>query len=311
MASPENIRSQPGWSRWFQSQWLARLELRDVWFLLLVTAGVVWLRSPLYLVFSSSFQDELSQFYSHIALIPFLCLYLLYLQRGTIFTRVEWSPFLGGILMVVGGTASLATKAPTSETIDSLSLVILSFVVMCWGAFLLCYGISAFCAASFGLGLMVFMVPFPSVFLDGIVGFLQRSSADTVEAMFSVLGIQALREGFTFELSNFVIFIEEECSGIRSFFALLITSLVAGYWFLTSGCARAALVAMVVPLAIIKNTFRIVGLSLLANNVDPAFLLDSVLHRHGGIPLFGLSFVVLISITWLLHQLEHRFKSDQ
>ena len=306
MASPENMRSQPCWSRWFRSQWLARLELRDVWFLLLVTAGVVWFRSPLYLVFSSSFQDQLSQFYSHIALIPFLCLYLLYLQRGTIFTRVEWSPFLGGILMVVGGTASLATKVQTSETIDSLSLVILSFVVMCWGAFLLCYGISAFRAASFGLGLMVFMVPFPSAFLDGIVGFLQRSSTEVTALLFSVLHVPVLREGFVFSLSNFAIYVAEECSGLRSFFALAITSLVAGHWFLTSGSAKAALVVVVVPLAIIKNAFRIVGLALLANYVDPTFITDSALHRSGGIPLFLLSLVVLFGIVLILRRWEGR-----
>lgn len=44
--------------------------------------------------------------------------------------------------------------------------------------------------------------------------------------------------------------------------------------------------AVVVPLAILKNAFRIVGLTLLANYVDPAFLMDSALHRYGGIHSF-------------------------
>ena len=67
------------------------------------------------------------------------------------------------------------------------------------------------------------------------------------------------------------------------------------------------LVAIVVPLAIIKNAFRIVGLALLANYVDPSFITDSVLHRSGGIPLFVLSLVFLFSFVWLLRRVEKRF----
>ena len=159
---------------------------------------------------------------------------------------------------------------------------------------------------SFGLGLMVFMVPFPSIFLDAIVSFLQRSSADTVDLLFSVIGVPVLREGFIFKLSNFTILIAEECSGIRSFLSLVIISLVAGYWFLTSVWARAVLVAVVVPLAIVKNAFRIVGLALLANYVDPTYITDSTLHRNGGIPLFLLSLIVLFGVVWFLRRSEHR-----
>ena len=67
------------------------------------------------------------------------------------------------------------------------------------------------------------------------------------------------------------------------------------------------LVAIVIPLAIIKNAFRIVGLSLLANYVDPTFITDSAVHRYGGIPLFGLSLIVLFSLAWLLWRVEKRF----
>jgi exosortase/archaeosortase family protein len=66
------------------------------------------------------------------------------------------------------------------------------------------------------------------------------------------------------------------------------------------------LVAIVIPLAIIKNAFRIVGLALLANYVDPSFITDSVLHRSGGIPFFLLSLVVLFSLAWLVRRFEKK-----
>jgi exosortase len=151
------------------------------------------------------------------------------------------------------------------------------------------------------------MVPLPSFLLDAIVGFLQRSSAEATDLLFSVLGVPVFREGFVFSLSNFTIHVAEECSGIRSALSLFITSLVAGHFFLRSAGTKMGLVAIVVPLAIVKNAFRIVGLALLANYVDPTFITNSSLHRSGGIPLFLVSVVVLLSLTWLLRRLEKRW----
>ncbi len=302
----ENMHPRTCWSPWVRSSWFASCELRDICFLLFVVGNILWFQGPLIFVLASSLDDEYAQHYSHIILIPLLSVYLLYLRRPAIFATVEWSPFLGSILMVAGGAISLCTKDPISETLDSFSATMLSFVMVCWGAFLFCYGIQAFRAASFGLGLMAFMVPFPAFALGVIVSFLQRSSADAVDVLFSTLGIPVVREGFTFKLSNFTIFVAEECSGIRSSLALVITSLVAGYWFLTSVWARVVLMTVVVPLAIIKNAFRIVSLALLANYVDPTYLTDSAVHRTGGIPLFLLSLIVLIGVVWLLRRWESR-----
>ena len=194
---------------WTRLPWPVYLERRDICFLLLVVGNILWFLSPLIFVFTRSLEDEYAQHYSHIILIPLLCAYLLYLQRRAIFATVEWSPFLGSILMVAGGAVLLGTKESISEMLDSFSPTILSFVMISWGAFLFCYGIQAFRAASFGLSFMAFMVPFPSFALDAIVGFLQRSSADAVEFLFSSLGIPVFREGFVFTLSNFTIFVAE------------------------------------------------------------------------------------------------------
>lgn len=307
MAPPETMYPRTEWSPWMRAPWLARFGLRDGCFLFLVTTCIVWYWRPLALVFTGSLYDEHSDHYSHISLIPFLCLYLLHLRRTAIFARVEWSPFLGSMLMAVGGTVSLGTKDPISETLDSCSLAILSFVMMCWGAFLFCYGIPALRAAFFGLSLMAFMVPFPSVVFDAIVDFLQRSSAEATEVLFSALGVPVFREGFVFSLSDFTVYVAEECSGIRSALALFITSLAAGHLFLRSTWGKLGIVSIIIPLAIVKNAIRIVGLALLANYVDPGFITDSALHRNGGIVIFALALVVLFAAVWLLRKVERRF----
>jgi exosortase/archaeosortase family protein len=247
--------------------------------LLLAVSVTAWFWVPLVKLFTLASEDE---HFSHLLLVPILAFYLLFVNRVAILASRRESPFIG-LLVMAGGAVCYWLAAGQHWTQDRLAVEMLAFIVTCWGLFLFCFGGES---------------------------FRKRSSADTVDVLFSTLGIHTVREGFTFELSNFIIFIEGECSGIRSFFALIITSLVAGYWCLESWWARATLVAVVLPLAIIKNAFRIIGLTLLANNLDPAFLIDSALHRNSGIPLFIMSLAILFSLTCLLRQLERRFKHN-
>lgn len=307
MLTPEKAHQKALWSPSIRSQWFRHFGLRDGCFLGLVTASILWFQGPLLLVLTSSQQDEHSQHYSYIPLIPFLCLYLLYVRRSAIFTEVKWNPLAGSILMAMGGAVSFMWAEPASEGLASVSPAMLSFVMICWGAFLVCYGAKAVRAASFELGLLVFMVPFPSFLLGAIVGFLQRSSTEATHLLFAALGVPVFREGFVFSLSNFTIHVAEECSGIRSALSLCIVSLVAGHLVLRSGWAKIGIVSIAVPLAIVKNAVRIVGLALLANYVDPAYITDSLLHRSGGIPLFALSLVVLFALIWALRKIETRF----
>jgi exosortase len=279
------------------------LWIRNGLSLLLLLAAVAWFWQSLVTLFSLTQQQEQ---YSHIVLIPCLSLYVLYLDRKAILASREWSPWIGSLVIGLGAwcywSADAAIFAP-----DQLSMTILALVVMCWGIFVSCFGITLCRKGSFGLLFLLFMVPFPSFLLDAVIGFLQRSSAEATAVLFSVLGIPVFRQGFVFSLSNFSIHVAEECSGIRSALSLFITSLVAGHVFLRSAWTKMGLVAVVVPLAIVKNAFRIVGLSLLANYVDPTFITDSTLHRNGGIPLFLLSLVVLLSLAWLLRRFENKF----
>lgn len=304
---PERVHTRTSWILGSGSQWATSLGLRHVCYFLFVSVAILWFRVPLVFVYAGSLHDEQAQHYSHITLIPFLSLYLVYIRRAAIFAMVEWAPSLGSILMAIGGAVLFVADNPADGQMASLSPAMLSLIMICLGSFLFCYGPKAFRTASFALGLLVFMVPFPTILLNIVVGFLQRSSAEATALLFSVLGVPVFRDGFVFSLSNFAIHVAEECSGIRSALALFIIALVAGHFLLRSLWGKIGLVAIVVPLAIIKNAFRIVGLSLLANYVDPTFITDSVLHRSGGIPLFLLSLVVLLSLVWLLRSFEKRF----
>jgi exosortase len=274
---------------------------------LLVFIGVcAWFLEPLVKLFALASENE--QF-SHVLLIPVLVFYLLFFNRTTILTCPSWSPTLGTLVMAVGsGCYWLA--GGQDGTPGVLTAAVLAFVVTCWGLFLLSYGTRCFQESLFGLAMLLFLVPLPAILLDSAISFLQRGSAEATDVLFSALGVPVFREGFVFSLSDFAIYVAEECSGIRSALALFITSLVAGHLFLRTTWGRLGVVSIVVPLAIVKNAVRIVGLALLANYVDSTFITDSPLHRNGGIPFFALSLAVLFSVVWLIRKLERRFRHD-
>lgn len=270
--------------------------------LLLLFAAVVWFWQALTLLYRLSQEQE---HYSHVVLIPLLSLYSFYQNRKTIFASEEWSPWLGSIMLAVG--ISWSWFAMQDAASGHVTMIASSMVATLWGVFVLCYGVKSCRIYAFGLLVLLWMIPLPPVVLHAIIQFLQQMSAEAADVLFVMLGVPVFREGFTFSLTNFTVHVAEECSGIRSTLSLVITSFVAGHFFLRSLWAKFGIVAFIIPLAILKNAFRIVGLSLLANYVDPTFITDSALHRSGGIPLFLLSLVVLFSLVWLLRKFENRY----
>ena len=278
------------------------VKVRNGLSLLLLLVAIAWYWQPLAALYSLTQEQE---HYSHILLIPWVSLYAFYLNREAILTSREWSPALGLILFGLGAVGYLPGD-PSAQGADHLFMATLAWVVTCWGIFLLCFGVTPCRTYSFGLLFLLCMVPIPTSLLNAIIVFLQRGSVEVTDIVFSLLGVPVFRDGFVFGLPNLTIHVADECSGIRSALSLSITSIVAGHFFLRSVWGRLGIVAIVIPLAIIKNAFRIVGLSVLANYVDPRFITGSVLHRTGGIPLFVLSVAILLSLVWLLRRYEQR-----
>lgn len=269
-------------------------------FLLCIT--LAWFWQPLVALYSMT-QEQPYSHYSHIPLIPLVSAYVFYLNRKAIFTSSEWSPFLGMILLGLGVIGYWRADPVTFGT-DYLSLMMLALVVATWGIFVFSYGLRSCRTFSFGLLFLLCIVPIPAGPLHMIIVFLQRSSAEVTDAGFSLLGVPVIRDGVVFGLSNVKIEVAEGCSGIRSTLSLIITSIVAGHFFLRSIWSKLGIVAVVIPLAIIKNGFRIVVLSLLSNYVDRSFVTNGLQHDSIGLPLFGLSVVILLALVWLVRRFE-------
>lgn len=185
---------------------------------------------------------------------------------------------------------------------DGLALTTLAYVSVVAAGALLFFGSKWIAAAAFPIAFLIFMVPLPDAAVTRIETASVLASADVSALFFRMTGTPLLRDGNVFTLPGIVLLIAQECSGIHSSWVLFITSLVASHLFLASPWRRLLLVAFVIPLAIVRNSFRILVVGLLCVHIGP-HMIDSYIHRHGGPIFFVLSLIPLFALLiWLRRQ---------
>jgi exosortase len=243
--------------------------------------------------------------FSEAPLIPLVSAFLVYLDRKAIFSRVSFGWIPGLALIVPGMVAVAAARFDVWHliTANQCSLLVFGIMLVWAGAFVLFFGADAMRAARFPLAFLILAVPIPEPILSKIIYLLQVGSADVAEWFFRLGGIPYLRRDFVFALPGFTIRVADECSGIRSSLALLVTTILASHLFLRGTWRKLVLCAVVVPLAIFKNGLRIMTLSTLAIYVNPDFLYGN-LHRRGGVVFFAIALVPLIVLLAFLQKGE-------
>jgi exosortase C (VPDSG-CTERM-specific) len=245
-----------------------------------------------------------SQLYSYILLVPFISAYLLYLRRD----QLPKKYVVDLPLAIVSLAAGLGVMAFTYSSIglapaDNGHLVLLTLSFLCClaaGGFFF-FGRNWMRAAAFPLAYLIFMVPMPDAMADALETASKYASADVANILFHLSGTPFLRAGLIFQLPNIAIEVTQECSGIRSSWVLLMTSILAANLFLKTPWRRLALVAFIIPLGILRNGFRILVIGLLCVNVGPQ-MIHSLIHRRGGPLFFMLSLIPFFLVLWLLRK---------
>lgn len=277
---------------------------REFYSVLFAFVGVLIFFTPLKTLVVFSFESGL---FSYIPLVFFISAYLIFLKRKEIRNLSAYCLGWGSVIVLVACCIlifALENKKFLSEY-DELVLSALSFVLWSMGGFILFYGLKAFRAVSFPLFFLLFAVPIPEPMLDGIVSFLQVGSTELTDTLLKILRIPFSRDGFVFHLAGLNIKIAKQCSGIRSSLVLLMVTLLAGEFFLKTRTSKFLFVLAAVPIAVLKNSVRIVTLILIAAYVDKRILLGQ-LHTRGGILFFILALFVMAPIVLRLRKIESK-----
>lgn len=268
-------------------------------FLVLCLATGAVFRTPITAIFSLSLHDER---YTHILLIPFIVVALLWLDRRRIIARAERSGAPGASVILVGYLI-LETARSRPFSVANLWLSGLALVLTIYGSLLACYGMRSFRAACFPLLFLLWIIPIPPFILDKVVSELRAGSTELSYLLFRLSGVPVLKHGFTLSLPGIDIDVAPQCSGIRSGISFLIAGLLMAHSILRSTWRQLCLVACILPIVMLKNAVRIVSISSLGLYIDRGFLSGN-LHRYGGLPfsLVGLAF--LLPLAWLLWKSE-------
>jgi exosortase C (VPDSG-CTERM-specific) len=249
------------------------------------------------------------ELHSHILLIPFVSLYLALLKRDEL-RREDEGSVAGAVIGTVGfgmaavvvyfGAAMAAGEALTRHGGMVRSGACYGLLLVAGGFLFL--GTTWMRRLAFPFALLVFMVPLPDVVVTGLEDFLMRASAALADWFFQWSGTPVFRSGQVIELPGTTLEVARNCSGIRSTLVLFITSLIASYLFLSSSGHRAILVAMVIPLGILRNAFRVLVIGLLCVHMGPE-MINSWVHHHGGPLFFAASLIPLFAVAaWFRHR---------
>jgi exosortase len=270
--------------------------------ILLASVGFFW--KSLASLLSFSLHNESC---SHIILIPFVSAFLLYVERKRIFSAPRRS-ISAGLCLISMGVFSYwlgATNPLSLQGNGPLSITSLAFVIVCLGAFVIAYGFPMARAASFPLLFLLLMVPIPDAALAWTIHLLQQGSTDLTCAIFKMVGVPYLRDGFVLALPSVTIEVAAECSGIRSSIALFITCLLVAHLYLRTPWKILLFLLLVFPLTVIKNAVRIATLTLLSIYVNPGFLYGR-LHHQGGVVFFLIGLLLLLPVFLALEKSDRK-----
>jgi exosortase len=141
--------------------------------------------------------------------------------------------------------------------------------------------------------------------LDFIIVVLQEGSAWSTHMICAMFGVPVLQEGVRLTVPGLTVEVAQECSSIRSSSILVVTAVVMAEILLHSSWRKALLIAIAIPLSVIKNGVRIFAIAMLGTRVDPGYLTGR-LHHDGGVVFLAMALLALAGILWVLRKGEKR-----
>ncbi len=256
--------------------------------ILLVLPLIAWLYAP---VLARLFAVWMySPFFSHGIFVPAFAALVLWRDRKKL-KAIEVAPSWAGLPLV--GLALLMQHSTVLK--GGLLYSGVSLLLLLAGSVILLYGWEFFRAVLFPWAFLIMMIPLPSVILQKVTFTLGVPTLKLSAFLLQLAGVPLVRQGTVITLQSDSVFGFE--SGILSLLTPLTVAIIHGYLADNRKWVRAVLACSSVPIAIVADSFRIVGTGLLAQfwGRDEAELF----FLHSGWLIFAVSLIML----FILHRL--------
>lgn len=232
--------------------------------------------------------------YSHGPLIPLIAIGLAWWKRKEIRAQViqpvGWGAVYVGLAMLLyyGGVKAVQPR-----------IAVISFVLLLYGLTYTLAGKGLFRSLFFPISFLFLMIPLN--FLEERVAVpLRFLMAWSSTGLLNLLGIETFQRGtaiispnvFSFDIAN-------PCSGIQSLMALTTVTAAYAYVTQTSQWKRWVLFGCALPLAVLGNLVRVVGIALIAQNFGTKTAME--LHDSvAGFIVFAVALSAMVGCGWLL-----------
>lgn len=246
------------------------------------------------------YADWESPEYNHGYMIPFVAVYLLWLQARNLSAMRFAGSWLGMFLVVL----SLAVLL-LGERSSIYTLMQYAFIMVFWALAFAGGGAQAIRLLWVPLLYLAFMVPLPDFIAQKLTAGLQLLSSQIGVAVIRAAGISVYLEGNVIDLGSYKLQVVEACSGMRYLFPLLSFGFLCAVLFRGRPWQRLFLLVSTVPITILMNSFRIGVIGVLVNfyGIEQA---EGFLHDFEGWVIFMACVGVLFFEIWIFARMEGR-----
>jgi exosortase D (VPLPA-CTERM-specific) len=258
-----------------------------------VLAGLLlWLYLPHLVSMAANWWNDPN--YSHGFLIPLVSAGLIWRQRDQL-AALPCAPNPLGLLVVALGLLILLVGQMGHE----FFLRRLSLLPVLWGLVLAAWGWGVAKRVAFPFAYLLLMIPLPYVVYDSVAFPLRLVAASLAGSGLRLVGYSVLVEGNIVHLPAVTMDVVDACSGIRSLVSLLAVGVILAYLWLPKRYMQVILVLLVLPVAVLTNSFRVMLAGILAQNFGPE-MLEGATHDFTGWVVFMTAFLLLAGLGWLL-----------
>lgn len=283
-----------------QSHWLARLGDRKV------AAG--FLLALVAVLYGRVLGAMAAQWWSdpnwgHGFLVPVFSGWVVWKTRRrwmAVASKPSWLGLVGVtfaiVLLVLG---SLAAELFTTR---------FSFLLLLGSMVLFLGGWRRLWALAFPLGFLLLMIPWPAIIYAQTTLPLELLSSHWAALALRVAHVPVFRQGNLLMLPDYTLQVVVACSGIRSIVSLLTLAIGYGYLMETRIWARIFLAAIMIPIAIVSNSFRIFGTGVLTADVSPD-LAHGFFHEFSGVLIFLAATSLMLGVHAVLRRIRPKKES--
>jgi exosortase D (VPLPA-CTERM-specific) len=162
-----------------------------------------------------------------------------------------------------------------------------------------CFGIDVVKRLIFPLGILVFMVPAPSVVERSLGLYLKGISSKLGGAMIGFFDIPVNVSGNIIDLGVTQLQVVDACSGMRYIFALLALGTIYAYFFEKAVWKQVVCIAATIPISILINILRI-GMTGILTARYGVGMAEGFFHDFSGWAIFIVAFAFLFLLGRIL-----------